>query len=712
MLYGFILLRIGNNMAVIDPQAEIASVPGVGAQRGALLAKLGIVTVTDLLYHLPHRYEDRRKFVELSKAEAGTTVCWRGKIQKAKSTRWRGGRLVFEVVMTPPELTSAAEVLCCRWFNVYYLPKSLTVGKELIVYGKLVAGKKGWTMVHPEFEILEHDEDELVHMNRITPIYPLTEGLSQRVLRRIQFGLTRWADFEFPEYYPAPSDLQTLSAAFPSVHFPQSWESMQGARQRLAYDEFFRLQCVLAERRQHQKKAVKVRAVSHDELAGAFLKNLPFQPTGAQGRVMDEIRKDLALPVPMNRLLQGDVGAGKTLVAVYAMLLAVGRGKQAALMAPTEILAEQHCLNLRRWLAPLGVRVGLLTGSKKSGMETGDGTAELALGAVPLPPGSPGLGAIVVGTHALIYDSYVADQLGLVVIDEQHKFGVLQRLALANKGDHPDILVMTATPIPRTLGMTLYGDLDVSVLDELPPGRQKIITACRSSKELDKVWKFISEQTAAGRQAYVVYPLVEESEKVEAKAVQTEFENIRVLFPHTSIGLLHGRMKPEEKDRVMTEFRAGKVQVLVSTSVIEVGVDVPNATIMVIENAERFGLAQLHQLRGRIGRGSEKSYCVLVGEPHSKESWQRLKIMEQTGDGFIIAEEDLKIRGPGNILGTEQSGLPPLRVANLVTDFDLLQRARRDADEFMKQPKALEKYPVMKAQLRQYAKFNTLAAVG
>lgn len=697
---------------MIDPEADIASVPGVGVQRAALLAKLELRTVLDLLYHLPRRYEDRRQFRVLSEAQEGETICWRGKIQHAKATRWRGGRLVFEITLTPPAVTSTKDILVCRWFNVYYLPKMLTTGKELVVYGKLVAGKKGWTMVHPEFEVLEEDDETLIHLNRITPIYPLTEGLSQRVLRRIMYEFIGSGDFELAEYYPAPGDLVSLSEAFPTAHFPVSWEAQQKARERLAYDEFFLLQCVLAQRRQSQKLAVKKREAAHDTLASAFLNQLGFAPTGAQRRVMEEIRRDLEIPVPMNRLLQGDVGAGKTIVAVYAMLLAVGQGKQAALMAPTEILAEQHCLNLRRWLAPLGIRVALLTGSKQSGFDVGDGTAELSFAPASVEKGAPAPGSIIVGTHALIYDSYVADQLGLVVIDEQHKFGVLQRLALARKGQHPDILVMTATPIPRTLGMTVYGDLDVSVLDELPPGRQKIITACRSAKELDKVWKFIGEQVALGRQSYVVYPLVEESEKVEAKAVQTEYEAIKGLFPQAQIGLLHGRLKPEAKDAVMTEFRLGKVQILVSTSVIEVGVDVPNATIMVIENAERFGLAQLHQLRGRIGRGSEKSYCVLVGEPKSKESWQRLQIMEATNDGFKIAEEDLRIRGPGNLLGTEQSGLPPLRLGNLVEDFELLQRARGDADQFLKQPGILSQHPKFAAQLKSFAKFNTLATVG
>jgi ATP-dependent DNA helicase RecG len=379
------------------------------------------------------------------------------------------------------------------------------------------------------------------------------------------------------------------------------------------------------------------------------------------------------------------------------MLRAVEAGEQAALMAPTQILAEQHALNLRRWLEPLGVRIELFTGNTKRKTDRLRG-GELDL-FNPGKTAAPSAGSLVIGTHALLYDRYAADELGLIVIDEQHKFGVLQRLALSRKGKNPDILVMTATPIPRTLGMTVYGDLDVSILDELPPGRQPIVTKCRGTAELDKFWEFLRKQIGEGRQAYVVYPLVEDSDKVDAKSVKAEFARLKTVLPDIKLGLLHGQLRAEEKERVMTEFRAGTIQVLLATSVIEVGVDVPNATLMLIENAERFGLAQLHQLRGRIGRGEHASYCVLVGEPKSLESWRRLKIMEETSDGFRIAEEDFKIRGPGNIFGTEQSGLPPLRFASLERDFNLLSDARVGADRLIKDDPSLSKWPGLRAKM-------------
>lgn len=675
--------------------SDLAFLPGVGQQRAELLKKLGIQSREQLLFHLPRRYEDRRRFIPLAQAQPGEDVTLRGKIHSVRSQRWRGGRKVLEVVVASESITSEKDVLRCLWFNVHYLQNILVKGREVIFHGKPSLGKNGWTMVHPEFEVVEDDDDEFIHLNRITPIYPLTEGLSQRVIRRILFEATQRDGFEYDEFYPAPKEMPLLKEAIPAVHFPESWEQKDKAWQRIVYDEFFCLQCVLAQRRNGRKKIEKKRGQDHPELAAEFLSRLPFPPTRAQERVMREIATDLHLPVPMNRLLQGDVGSGKTVVAVYAMLMVVGQGEQAALMAPTEILAEQHYLNLKRWLEPLGISVGLHTGSKKISDRSPMDQLSLKQSLFQ------GRGSIVVGTHALLYDSFVTDQLGLVVIDEQHKFGVLQRLSLVKKGKNPDILVMTATPIPRTLGMTLYGDLDVSVIDELPPGRSPIVTACRSAAQLERVWMFIRQQLDAGRQAYIVYPLIEESEKVEAKAVEKEFEQLKKTFRAFEIGLLHGRMKPEEKEKVMTGFRSGKIQVLVSTAVIEVGVDVPNATIMVIENAERFGLAQLHQLRGRVGRGSEKSYCVLVGEPKSKESWQRLKIMEETNDGFRIAEEDLKIRGPGNIFGTEQSGLPPLRFGNLVRDMSLLAQARNDAEALVRRDPTLKGYPLLRGILEK-----------
>jgi ATP-dependent DNA helicase RecG len=675
-----------------DFQQSLARLPYIGAQRVDLLAKLGITTRDDLLFYLPHRHEDRANFVPLSQAQSGQVLTLRGTIVQARATRWRGGRQVFEITVTPAQKGKQGLALRCLWFNVYYLPKILVKDRELILHGKISEGKKGLSMVHPEFELVEpgDDEEDHIHLNRITPVYGLTEGLSQRMMRRLLFEQTQRMPVEIAEYYPAPADLPPLAQAVKGAHFPGTFAEQTAAMQRIIYDEFFHIQCLLAQRRFSRKKNLKTRPAAGGGLAQAFLDGLPFKPTGAQQKVMREIETDLSLPAPMNRLLQGDVGAGKTLVAVYAMLLAAERGQQAALMAPTEILAEQHYLNMKRWLEPLGVSVGLHTGSRKR-------TDRSPMDELPLKQALfKGVGSVIVGTHALLFDSYVADELGLVVIDEQHKFGVLQRLALTQKGKNPDILVMTATPIPRTLGMTLYGDLDVSILDELPPGRGELVTACRSQNDLPKVWAFLKKQVAEGRQAYIVYPLVDESEKIEAKAVQIEFERLQAELKPIRVGLMHGRLKPKEKETIMQRFRAGEIQVLVSTAVIEVGVDVPNATLMVIENAERFGLAQLHQLRGRVGRGGNKSYCALIGEPKSKESWRRLKIMEETSDGFLIAEEDLKIRGPGNIFGTEQSGLPPLRFGDLIRDFKLLSRARQDAEALVREDVTLAKFPELR----------------
>ena len=678
------------------PDDSLMYAKGVGPQRIELLAKLGLRTRADLLFHVPHRYEDRARMVPLALASEGEAVTVQGTILQAKLNRWRGGKAVFEVTLKPVHPDDKAETLQAMWFNVHFLQKVLVKDVEVVFYGKIKRGKRGWTMVHPEFEIVERDGEEYIHLNRITPIYPSTEGLSQRVLRRILYFATQKGDLSGPELddiHPFPEGLPALREAIPASHFPSSWEAQQAAWQRLVYDEFFVQQCILCRRRMSREKVKKTRAASSSPLAAEFLKQLPFAPTGAQRRVMDEIARDLDLPTPMNRLLQGDVGAGKTLVAVHAMLRAAERGEQAALMAPTEILAEQHYLNLRRWLEPLGVSVALHTGSRKKGDRSpldGPDLTEALFGSK---------GTITVGTHALLYDSFLADRLGMVVVDEQHKFGVMQRLALAKKARNPDILVMTATPIPRTLAMTVYGDLDTSVLDELPPGRGAIITKIRAEADLPKVWKFLRDQAAEGRQAYIVYPLIDESEKVEAKAVQKEWERLKAELPGLNVGLLHGRLKADEKEAVMAGFRAGTVQVLVATPVIEVGVDVPNATLMVIENAERFGLAQLHQLRGRIGRGGNKSYCVLVGKPKSEEGAARLRVMEGTTDGFKIAEEDLRLRGPGDILGTDQSGLPPLRFGDPLRDLELLRRARADAEALLRADPLLKRNPALRARL-------------
>ncbi len=679
----------------------LSRLPGIGQRNADLLAKLSLVTHNDLLHYAPRRYEDRRHLKPVNDAQIGETITVRGIIHSTKSSRW-GGRSVFEIMVGPASVTQKSDLVRGMWFNQAGRAKTHTKGRELFMYGKLTKSKSGtWAMMFPEIEMIESDTDAFVHLDRITPIYALTEGLSQMVMRRLMFEATQRTPFSAPEFYPAPATMIPRQQALRTIHFPESFPAEEAARQRLAYDEFFVLQCVVALRRMSRVTTHRNRPAGEGShvLTKSWLEALPFPLTGAQRRVMDEIDADLSHGPPMNRLLQGDVGAGKTAVAVYAMLRAVESGEQAALMAPTQILAEQHALNLRRWLEPLGVRVDLFTsntrGKKADRLQGGEIDLFKPRAAAPKPAGS-----VVVGTHALLHDRYAADKLGLIVIDEQHKFGVLQRLALSRKGQNPDILVMTATPIPRTLGMTLYGDLDVSVLDELPPGRQPIETKRKSPKEMPLFWAFLMQQIRRGRQAYVIYPLVEESEKVDAKSVKAEFERLKTVLPTARIGLLHGQLDGAEKERVMTAFRAGEIDVLVSTSVIEVGVDVPNATVMLIENAERFGLAQLHQLRGRIGRGQHPSFCALASEPKSLEGWQRLRIMEETTDGFKIAERDFDIRGPGNIFGTEQSGLPPLRFASLERDQDLLTRARDEAGRLVRADPSLAKWPGLRARMQ------------
>jgi ATP-dependent DNA helicase RecG len=683
---------------------QLAEIPGVGPKGAEVLTKLGVVTYDDLLHYVPNRYEDRRHLKPLNEAQVGEAITFRGKIHSAKTTFWRGRGQVFEIMVAPAAVTQKEEMVRGCWFKMFFLPKILTPGRELFLHGKLTKSKSGtWAMMFPEFELIENDANSFIHTERIVPVYSLTQGVNQPRLRQLMFEATQKFAIQAPEFYPFPKQMMRRDEAFRTIHFPDAFAAEERARQRLAYDEFFVLQCVVAQRRLSRALLHRNRPPHGSDLSQRWRKALPYTLTNAQQRVMGEIDSDLSHGAPMNRLLQGDVGSGKTFVGVYAMLRAVEAGEQAALMAPTQILAEQHALNLRAWLEPLGIRVDLFTGNTKpkkaDRLEGGELDFNRTKG--ELPQAVKPVGSIVVGTHALLYDRYAADKLGLIVIDEQHKFGVLQRLALSRKGQNPDILVMTATPIPRTLGMTLYGDLDVSVLDELPPGRQPIDTRLRSQKDLENFWKFLLQQIGRGRQAYIVYALVEESEKVEAKSVKAEFERLKGILPQVRIGLLYGQLDGAEKERVMTAFRAGNLDVLVSTSVIEVGVDVPNATIMLIENAERFGLAQLHQLRGRIGRGEHSSVCVLMGEPKSLESWRRLKIMEETQDGFRIAEEDFNIRGPGNIFSTEQSGIPPMRFGDLQKDFDLLTQARNEAAQFIKEDPTLAKWPGLQKRTQQ-----------
>ncbi len=684
-------------------QNTVTSLWGVGAERAAQLARLDIHAIEDLLLHRPRRYEDRRHFraiADLSRDEPATA---RGTIVAQGLKRFRkGSKSVFEFV-----LDDGTARLHCRWWNLPFMEKYFAVGDEVFVFGKLVETKPR-TMDHPESEVIEGGEEGFIHINRIAPVYPLTEGLPQRWLRgfiwrtleKFENQLVGQASCLSPS-----SDQKNLrQAGSPSyasavrlIHFPEELTDVEIARRRLALDEFIALQSAMQLRRKNFEARSRALPCGGDNrLMKPFLAQLGFKLTGAQTKVLREIRADMSSAHPMRRLLQGDVGSGKTVVAACTALMALESGFNAALMAPTEILAEQHFRNFQRWFEPLGVKVEIQTGSRKTfNIQHPTSNAQLTAKTHHASRFTPHA-SLFIGTHALIESGFAPENLGLVIIDEQHKFGVAQREQLVRKGNYPHLLVMTATPIPRTLGLTLYGDLDVSVIDEMPAGRGRVKTFVRTADKLPKVWEFIRGKLAAGRQAYVVYPRVEEQDTVnDIKAVTKELENVRRALAPFRVGLLHGRLKSRERDDVMTAFRMNQIQALVATALIEVGVDVPNASIMLIENAERFGLAQLHQLRGRIGRppspgsfgaagppspgapgGAHEAQCILISSAKTGEARQRLKILEETTDGFRIAETDLKLRGPGELLGRQQSGLPPFRFGNLVDDLDLIRQAR------------------------------------
>ena len=654
--------------------APVASVWGVGEERARLLARLNIFSVEDLLLHKPRRYEDRRKFLPIRDLKLKEAATVRGKIVAAGVKRFRkGARAMFECVFD-----DGTARLHCRWWQAQpWMEDWFTVGREFLVFGKLEDAKKPRTFTHPETELVEPGEDEFVHVNRIVPVHPLTEGLTARVLRTLVWRALEKFEKEITE--PAIAlDLKRFPArsnAVRMIHFPEELTDVEIARQRLALDEFVVLQFQIQSRRKKFEASAKALPCSGDNrLMKPFLAQLGFKLTAAQANVLKEIRADMGGAHPMRRLLQGDVGSGKTAVAACSALMALESGFNVVLMAPTEILAEQHFRNFTKWFEPLGVKVELQTGSRKSGE---DGGLKLEDGKRVRPSILNSPSSIYVGTHALFTAGFDLPKLGLVIIDEQHKFGVAQRETLVRKGNYPHLLVMTATPIPRTLGLTLYGDLDVSVIDEMPAGRGQIKTFVRMTDKLPKVFAFIREKISGGRQAYIVYPRVEVADTdKDIKAVTKEFENVQRALTGFKVGLLHGRIKPVEKERVMADFRANIIQALVATSLIEVGVDVPNATVMLIENAEHFGLAQLHQLRGRIGRGAHESFCILVSDAQHPEALARLKILEETNDGFKIAEADLKLRGPGELLGQQQSGLPDLRFGNLAEDLNLIRQAR------------------------------------
>jgi ATP-dependent DNA helicase RecG len=658
----------------------VTELNGVGPERAKLLERLEVRTVEDLLLHAPRRYEDRRSFRAIAELGKGQAAMARGKVVSLGMKYFaHRTKSIFQLI-----LDDGTARLHCRWWNLPFMERYFAAEDEVVVFGKLV-NEKPRTMDHPEAEVIEAGEELSIHLNRIVPIYPLTEGLQQKWLRSLVWRTLQIAPLDRPEHttaddllnHPMSAGLPNRAAAIYQLHFPQALEQVEAARQRLALDEFLDLQTrIQIRRRNFERNAEALPCGGDNRLMRPFLAQLGFALTGAQMTVLRQLRQDMSGDYPMRRLLQGDVGSGKTVVAACCAIMAIESGYEVALMAPTEILAEQHHRNFRRWFEPLKVGVEMRTGSRKTS------SSDPAVA-----------GTIHIGTHALIAQGFAPEKLGLIIIDEQHKFGVAQRERLLRKGKYPHLLVMTATPIPRTLGLTLYGELDISVLNELPPGRGRVRTFLRTDQSLPRVWGFIRDQLKQGRQAYVVCPFVEESDEGDARAVTKEFGTVaRELAPFKT-GLLHGRMLSAEKDRVMDAFRHNKLQVVVATSLIEVGVDVANATVMLILDAGHFGLAQLHQLRGRIGRGTHESYCILLAGKEGGETWRRLGVLEKSEDGFKIAEADLQIRGPGELVGREQSGVPRFRFGDLSRDLTLVETARELAKARLKEAQNAELRP-------------------
>ncbi len=673
----------GSNTIVLATPVQYLK--GIGPRRAQFLARVGVETVEDLLGYFPRRYLDRSHVTKIRQIQTGQDVTVVGQILSFDIVRGRAPRFVVLV-------GDGTGIVQCIWFRATgWIAKAFEIG-ETVAFSGRVTTYRGPQLVHPEFDKLSDKGDtDPLHTGGVIPLYPSTEflvrcGLDSRGFRRIiRQALTSLSE-TIPETLNADIlkrlNLSPIEQAMADMHFPATISALTRAQRRFKFEELFFIQLFLAQQR--KRRTLTVRGIAFHQVGEQtrkLVERLPFSLTAAQKRVLREIRSDMKRKHPMNRLLQGDVGSGKTVVALVSMLIAVENGYQTALMAPTEILAEQHFLTIHSWLEDLGIRVALLKGGQRSvqrrevlgGIQSGDVD-------------------VAVGTHALVQEGVDFRRLGFVVIDEQHRFGVMQRAALRYKGVHPDVLVMTATPIPRTLALTLYGDLDVSVLDELPEGRIPVRTVWRNDSKRQAVYHFIRDEVRSGRQAYIVYPLVEESEKLDLKAATEGFKILsEQIFPDCRLALLHGRMKGEEKEKVMRAFKSGDVDVLVSTTVVEVGVDVTNATIMMIEHAERFGLTQLHQLRGRVGRGSDQATCILMTEGHfTDEARKRIETMTSTTDGFCIAEVDLEMRGPGEFFGTRQHGELNLRVANLATDGQILQTARDEAFRLVEMDPKLE----------------------
>ncbi|MCY3539057.1 MAG: ATP-dependent DNA helicase RecG [bacterium] len=701
---------------------DVGQVKWVKGKRAALLKEKGVRTVTDLLLYIPRRHIDRSRRLPVNALEVGEEATVIGEVRKVTVKRPRPNMAIIEATVADDYGT-----LLAVWFNQGYLTKRLEIGKEVALSGKVVRYRGRLQMASPALDLLDYGLDSLA-VGRVVPIYRSVGSMGSGVIRlAVHNALQRSRPIHdpLPESMLDRHDLVPREQALHSIHFPESLSEVKTARRRLVFDEFFRHLVALAmtkQRRNDQSVGIEHEVNPTDNLVERFIAGLPFRPTGAQERVIEEIMADMGSSVPMHRLLHGEVGSGKTVVAVAALLVGVQGRYQSAIMAPTEVLAEQHYQGVTDLLAaarmaPSGnrlpslldpieddqdrrpVNVALLTGSRaetnyRSDLSRSEMIEEIASGWVD----------IVIGTHALIQEGVAFSRLGAAVVDEQHRFGVHQRVKLKEKAEwvDPDLLIMTATPIPRTLSMTLYGSLDVSTLDEMPVGRKPVKTWSASMDQagLRKVHDAVREEVAKGRQVFVVCPLVDDSERVEAASAITEHRRMQQIFPDLGIGLLHGQVKPEEKRTVMNQFRSGELDILVSTTVIEVGVDVPNATLMVIRNADRFGLSQLHQLRGRVGRGDQPSQCVLLADPATEDGEARIKAMERTSDGYRLAEEDLRLRGHGTVFGARQSGFSDLRIAHILRNIEELKAARTEAFGLVGEDPNLDGHPAIKEEVR------------
>ncbi len=652
---------------------------GVGESRAVLYHNLGIFTVEDLITHFPRDYEDRSNLKKIAFLADGETCSFEGVIASAVSeSRPRRGLSIYKVL-----IKDETGLIIATWFNQHYIKNVFSEGDAYVFYGKISRRFRSFEVQNPVYEKM--DNGEMKNTCRIVPVYPATARLTQNVIRStirnaLELVMGNLEDILSPRIRSRYL-LSEINYSLQNIHFPRSEDDFRNARYRLVFEELLLLQLGLLNIKNSLEGSVKgIQFRPLEEMQG-FMDSLPFKLTNAQTKVFKEIENGMESPKVMNRLVQGDVGSGKTIVAVLALLKAVKSGYQGTLMVPTEILAEQHFGSINGLLEGWGIRVALLTGSQTRKQKT-----EI------LENIKSGVIDVVIGTHALIEDDVKFDRLGLVITDEQHRFGVRQRAILSQKGENPDVLVMTATPIPRTLALILYGDLDISIIDELPPGRKPIETYEADAGMRERINRFIRKKVSEGRQVYIVCPLVEDSDTIDAKSAQDTADSIaKKDFCDLKVGLIHGKIKSKDKDSIMKAFVQGDIDILVSTTVIEVGVNVPNATVMVIENAERFGLAQLHQLRGRVGRGEHQSYCILYNEGKTEVSKERMKVMQKTNDGFVISEKDLELRGPGEFFGTRQHGIPDLKIANLYRDMEILKKAQEAAFEILKNDRLLEK---------------------